>query len=334
MVTCIRFQHRILKINGMFNNQIQKLPLGERGEIWYTGSQKKGADAVETATPRKTTLILAVVAAILTALTVVMLASLPYIVPEPESTEPPAQVYKEPTQTEPTEPEPTLLPLDLNPYGHLDFQFENGFLRCQVAESIVGIDVSAHQGLIDWEKVKEAGVDFAIIRVGYRGYLNGQIVEDAYARQNLQAAAEAGLQIGAYFFSQALSVEEALEEAQFTVDMLDGLDITMPVAFDWEFVNADARTNGMDADTLTACSLAFLKAVEEAGYWPMLYFNRNQAANYLHMEQLEDFDFWLAAYTYRMTYPYAVNMWQYTDNGRVRGIDTNVDINIYFPEIE
>lgn len=331
MGSCIRFQHRILKINGLFNNQIQKLPLGEPGEIWYTGSQKKGADAVETATPRKTTLILAVIAAILTALTVIMLACLPYMKTEPEPTAPPTQA---PTETEPTQPEPTVPPLDPNPYGHLDFQFEKGFLKCQVAESIAGIDVSAHQGVIDWEAVRDAGVEFAIIRLGYRGYLNGQIVEDEYARQNLQGAMDAGLQVGAYFFSQALSVEEALEEAQFVLEMLEGYDITMPVAFDWEFVKEDARTAGMDADTLTECSLAFLQAVEEAGYWPMLYFNRSQAANLLHMDQLEDYDFWLAAYTYRMTYPYAVNMWQYTDTGRVRGIAGNVDINIYFPEIE
>ena len=246
----------------------------------------------------------------------------------PEDSEPPAE------ETAPLPTEPPLLNLPLNPYSELDFQFEGRYLKCLRTETITGIDVSAHQQEVDWASVKASGVEYAMIRIGYRGYESGKLVLDPYAEANLVGAAEAGIETGVYFFSQALSVEEAQEEAEFVLDAIQDYEISMPVVYDWENVHdANARTNGMDARTLTDCALTFLKCIGEAGYTPMIYFNSYQSQNLLYLEELKDYDFWLAMYTSRMDFPYRVKMWQYTDQGRVPGISGNADINIYFPEV-
>ena len=267
---------------------------------------------------------------------ILILLCLPYFGENPEAQSvPTAPPTASPTQlpTEPPTEVPTEPPAEPNPYGRLDFQYEGRYLKCQVADSVTGIDVSAHQKTIDWAKVKASGVEFAMIRLGYRGYESGAITEDKYARQNLKGAVDAGLDVGAYFFSQAVNVEEALEEAQFVLDFIAEYDITMPVVYDWETIHQDsARTKDMDARTLTDCSLAFLSAVEEAGYWPMLYFNTYQSRNMLHLAELNQYDFWLARYSDRMTYPYKIKMWQYTNAGRVPGIEGNADINVFFPD--
>jgi GH25 family lysozyme M1 (1,4-beta-N-acetylmuramidase) len=233
--------------------------------------------------------------------------------------------------TEP--PEPTLPPPEENPYGPLDFQFKGYYLKLIEGNSITGIDVSSHQKEIDWEAVKASGVDFAMIRIGYRGYESGILTEDPYAKANLEGAAAAGLDVGMYFFSQALNTLEAEEEAYWVLNYIKDYDITMPVVFDWEKVDSDkARTNDMDKRTLTDCSRVFLETIDLAGYTPMLYFNRNQAKYLLYLSELKDYDFWLAAYTDRMTYPYQVQMWQYTNTGYVPGVEGNCDINVYFPD--
>ena len=242
----------------------------------------------------------------------------------PEPTAAPTEISTEPPPTEP--------PADPNPYGINDFQYENGYLKLVEGNSVTGIDVSVYQGEIDWEQVKASGVEFAMIRLGYRGYKTGDILEDANFRSNLEGATAAGLDVGVYFFSQAVSVEEAKEEAQFVLDTLDGFELTMPVVYDWEYIDEEARTAQMDRRTLTDCSLAFLERIEDAGYWPMLYFNSAQQRDLLYLRELNSYDFWLALYTGRMTYPYKIKMWQYTCTGTVPGIETACDINIFFPD--
>ena len=239
-----------------------------------------------------------------------------------------------PTPAPTEEPEPTLPPPEPNPYGQLDFQYDrNNYLKLIEGESITGIDVSRYQYDIDFEAVKASGVDFVIIRLAYRGYESGKIVEDTYARTYLEQAKEAGLDIGVYFFSQAITPEEAEEEAYYVLSIIKDYDITMPVVYDWEKVSADsARTNYMDRRTLTDCSKAFLETIEAAGYWPMLYFNRRQSERLLYLSELKDYDFWLAAYTDRMRFPYKIKMWQYTESGRVPGVEGDCDINIFFPD--
>lgn len=282
------------------------------------------------------TIALIVIAlALAVALIVVTVLSLPGVLnqeAEPVPTEPPTQAPTEP----PTEPEPTLPPPEANPFDHLDFQYEGRYLKLRDGESVTGIDVSSWQKLIDWEQVKASGVEFAMIRLGYRGYEKGTLSMDNYAIANLNGAIDAGLDVGVYFFSQALTPEEAEEEAYFVVEQLEPFaeHITMPVVYDWEHVSdEDARSADMrDPDILTDCTLAFLQTVEAAGYRPMVYFNRTQSWKYLNLEELKDYEFWLAAYTQRMDFAYKIKMWQYTNTGRVPGVEGDCDINIYFPD--
>ena len=236
---------------------------------------------------------------------------------------------------EPTEPvEPTLPPPETNPYSAEDFTYEGERLVCVSGEARTGIDVSSYQGDIDWEAVAADGITFAMIRVGYRGYLDGTITEDTWARDNLAGALAAGLDVGVYFFSQALTPQEAAREAAFVISFIEGYPITMPVVFDWEHVSDDAaRTAGMqDMDTLTACADAFLDAVETAGYDGMVYFNRSQSRELLELAVLKDHGFWLVQYDAPMTFPWQIAMWQYSDQGTVAGIRGRVDLNLYFPQ--
>ena len=219
-----------------------------------------------------------------------------------------------------------------NPYGPTDFQYDGDYLTCLAGESELGIDVSSFQGVIDWQQVRDAGVEFVMIRVGGRGYgEEGKLYADARAAENYAGAKAAGLRVGAYFFSQAISVEEAEEEAAYVLDLIRNWTLDMPVVYDWEYLNEEARTANVDKRTLTDCTLAFCKAMEEAGNEAMIYFNPNQSDNHIYLEELTDYRGWLALYTDRMTYPYQVDMWQYTNTGTVPGIEGPVDINLYFP---
>ena len=248
---------------------------------------------------------------------------------EIHETEPPMEATEETTEpaTEPT------IPPEPNPYGRFDFQYNrHNYLLCQRQESYPGIDVSAFQGEIDWEQVAASGIKFAIIRLGYRGYGKaGKLVVDEYAAQNLKGATEAGISIGAYFFSQALNIEEVDEEIDFMLDILGDYRLDMPIILDWEYISAEARTANMDARTLTDCQLHFCQVMEEKGYQPMIYFNWYQSSHLLYLSELEDYPFWLALYQDRMTYPWKVEMWQYTCTGSVPGINGDVDINVYMP---
>lgn len=225
-------------------------------------------------------------------------------------------------------PNPTLA---ANPYGPNDFQYQGDYLTCIAGESRLGIDVSEFQRQIDWQAVKNAGVTFAIIRLGYRGNLEGQLYEDALFRQNLRQARDAGIQVGVYFFSQAVSEAEAIEEAEFVLEILDGKKLDLPVVFDWEFMYTPSRTDNVDGPTMTACAKAFCRTIRQAGYEAMIYFNLNQAQNYLDLTALSAYPFWLAMYSDRMTFPHQVDFWQYSYTGRVPGIETDVDLNLWFP---
>lgn len=285
---------------------------------------------------QKYTRILLILTACLVCITAVLFAvCFPYmterddpaLLAQPELTEPPET--EPPVVTEPTLPPP--LP---NPYDDLDFQYEGRFLKLIEGESIAGIDVSRWQYDIDWEAVAGAGAEFAMIRVGYRGSESGKINADKYALRNLDGASAAGLDIGVYFFSQALTREEAEEEAYYVLDVIKDHNITMPVVFDWEKVHNDnSRSLEMDRRTLTDCAKTFLETIELAGYNAMVYFNSHQSRNLYYLSELKDYDFWLASYTDRMDFPYEVDMWQYTEQGQIPGIDTFCDFNVYFPSV-
>ena len=276
------------------------------------------------------TVLLSVAATLLVVTVVLLLLCIPYLTktpePIPEPTEP--TVVTEPPATE----EPTLPPPEPNPFDELDFQYDGRFLKLIEGESRVGIDVSSWQYDIDWEAVAAAGAEFAIIRIGYRGSETGLINPDKYAQQNLAGAAAAGLDIGVYFFSQALTREEAEEEAYYVLDIIKDHNITMPVVFDWERIRGEqSRSNVIDRRTLTDCAATFLETIELAGYNAMLYFNTHQSNNLFYLSELKQYDFWLASYTDRMDFPYRVDMWQYTEDGTVPGIEGTVDINIWMP---
>ncbi|MBD5142863.1 MAG: glycoside hydrolase [Ruminococcus sp.] len=199
--------------------------------------------------------------------------------------------------------------------------------------SKLGIDVSAHQGNIDWEKVKSAGIDFVMIRAGYRGYTEGTLVEDEYFKKNMEGAEEAGLDIGVYFYSQAISVEEAVEEAEMVLNLIDNANLTYPVVYDWEVVTTDsARTDTISVETLTNCSIAFCEKMKESGYIPMIYQNKRTSLLKLDLVELTDYDFWLAEYNPQATYYYNYQMWQYASDGKIPGISGEVDLNICFKD--
>ena len=225
----------------------------------------------------------------------------------------------------------TLPPPTENVFTPKDFAYEGDYLTCLTDESILGIDISKYQGKIDWQQVKDAGIEFVIIRLGYRGYGQGKLNEDPMAQENYRGAKEAGLKVGAYFFSQAISVEEAEEEAQYAMELSKDWQLDMPLVYDWECLAEDYRTAQVDARLLTDCAKAFCNTVQAQGYTPMVYFNPNQSRKQMYLAELTGYDFWLAMYSDQMNYPYKVDMWQYTNQGSVPGISGNVDINLYFP---
>lgn len=221
-----------------------------------------------------------------------------------------------------------------NPYDSAAFTVENGFLTYQGDfPSFVGVDVSAHQQEIDWSKVAAAGVDFAMIRAGYRGYTVGAINQDSYFAYNIRQALANGLDVGVYFFSQAVTEAEAEEEARQLLAWIDGYDITYPVVFDWEQVSEEnSRTKDTSGETVTACAKAFCKLIEEAGYIPMTYGSPSKIyAGGLDLAQVQQYPFWLAHYTTdwaTTSFRYQYHMWQYSSNGQVDGIPTRVDLDL------
>lgn len=205
----------------------------------------------------------------------------------------------------------------------------------------IGIDVSKFQGTIDWKAVADAGIDFAIVRVGYRTQGSGEIKEDANARYNMQEADANGIKVGAYFFSTAISEEEAVEEAKWTADFISQYRITYPVAYNCEgFHNPDSRQAGLTKTERTDFAAAFLTEVYKQGYTPMFYASRNELIgdNEWETSRLEkSFKIWVAHYpsapypeTESADYSGTYDMWQYTNNAEVAGISRPVDVNVAY----
>lgn len=203
-------------------------------------------------------------------------------------------------------------------------------------QSRVGIDVSKYQADIDWTKVKASGVDFVIVRLGLRGYgAEGKLTEDEKFRAHVEGALSAGLEVGVYFFSQAVSDDEALEEAQFVLERLKGYEITGPVVFDTEEIkDAEARTDGLAGEQFTENCITFCDAVEAAGYRPMIYANMKWMAFTLNLTRLTEYEKWYADYEAVPQCPYEFSIWQYTESGTVPGVEGNVDINVWFERRE
>lgn len=200
-----------------------------------------------------------------------------------------------------------------------------------------GIDVSEHQHEIDWAQVAASGVDYAYVRLGYRGYTEGGLFEDPYFRANVEGALANGLQVSVYFFSQAISVQEAIEEAEYVLARIRDYNITLPVVYDWEKINGEmaARTDNLDFSILNDCAVAFCDTVKNAGYEPAIYFNRHLGYYGYDLSRMTDYDFWFALP--ESSFPnfyYAVDMWQYSFTEQVPGIAEPTDMNLMFIPLE
>lgn len=194
-----------------------------------------------------------------------------------------------------------------------------------------GIDVSKYQGAIDWAKVKAEGIEYAFIRLGLRGYESGKLVLDEFYDDNMKGANSAGVGAGVYFFTQAVTVEEAQEEAAFVIQNLANYDVSCPVVFDVERIaGGKGRADLLTQEQRTDITIAFCEAVKAAGYTPMIYGNVVCFTQMLDMTRLNDYEKWYAFYDDYMYMPYDVSCWQYTEKGRVDGIANNVDLNISF----
>jgi GH25 family lysozyme M1 (1,4-beta-N-acetylmuramidase) len=245
-------------------------------------------------------------------------------------TDPTAQTEANSEESADTVGETVISSLPTNQYDLDAFSTDGQFRRYSGAETWTGIDVSQHQGEIDWSAVAAQGIDFAMIRVGYRGYSQGEINADTMAAANLQGALDAGLEVGVYFFSQAITVDEAMEEARFVLDAIADYDVTYPVTFDWEPIDGEARTDGLDQQTLTQCALAFCQTIEAAGHTPAVYFNQNYGYQGFILPQLLDYEFWLAQYDEIPTFMFHFDLWQYSCTAVLDGISEPVDLNLSF----
>lgn len=204
--------------------------------------------------------------------------------------------------------------------------FENG---TQV--SFEGINISEIQDYVDFTAVKKSGIDFVMLRVGARGYGTGQLILDDYFFDNLKRATDAGLNVGVYFFSQAITVEEAVEEANMVIESLGDYNITYPVAYDMErILNDAARTDVLSKSQRTEIAKAFLETIEEAGYKTLIYGNKEWLIKQIDMSKLTAYDVWLSQVADIPDYPYQFTMWQYNRGGTVDGVSGYVDLNISF----
>ncbi len=195
-----------------------------------------------------------------------------------------------------------------------------------------GIDVSKHQGNIDWTKVAADGVEFAFIRVGLRGYgTEGKLVEDEYFEQNIKGALQAGIKVGVYFYSQAITDAELLEEANLVLEKVKPYNVELPIVYDVEKVSGGkGRANDLSVEERTHLTALFCQTIQDAGYKPMIYHNMEMSTLMLDLGQLEQYDKWFAYYNDDLYYPYAYKVWQYSEKGAVDGINEEVDLNIWF----
>lgn len=231
-----------------------------------------------------------------------------------------------------TEADIDALAEDTEKKGALDDSDQSEITQLQVTEddSKVGIDVSKWNKEIDWEKVKDAGVEFAIIRAGYRGSTTGSLVVDPYFEANIKGASEAGIRTGVYFFTQAVNEVEAVEEASMVIELLKGYDIQYPVFIDTEGAGGNGRADGLDVETRTAVCKAFCSTIESEGYKAGVYASRNWYNTKLETNKLENYYIWLAEYRSEPLYEGRYHMWQYTSKGSIDGINGNVDMNVSY----
>lgn len=197
--------------------------------------------------------------------------------------------------------------------------------------SYLGLDLSKYNGEVDYAALKAEGIDFVMIRLGSRGYGSGQITLDEKFEENITKAIGAGLEVGVYFFSQAITAEEAVEESNFIVQTLANYKITYPIAFDMEYVQNDkARIEALSREEKTAVAKAFLQNTKVAGYHPMIYGTKEWLIREIDLTKLMEYDIWLSQQKDVPDYPYKFQMWQYSLKGKIGGVSGDVGLNISF----
>lgn len=211
---------------------------------------------------------------------------------------------------------------------------ENTELQFAKGGAKLGIDVSKWNKTIDWDEVKDAGIEFAIIRCGYRGASSGALILDPMYEQNIRGAIEAEIPVGVYFFTQAVDEVEAVEEASAVISLIEEYDVDYPVFLDSESTGGTGRADGLEADERTKIHKAFLETIADAGYETGIYGSRNWLNDQVDMEELSSYKTWLAEYAEVPEYDGYYHMWQYTSKGTVDGIDTNVDLNLCYMNID
>ncbi len=197
--------------------------------------------------------------------------------------------------------------------------------------SRVGIHVSADDGDVNFDRLKKAGIDFVMIQIGSRGYGSGNLMADDMFYENVRKATEAEMDFGVTFFSQAITKEEAQEEADRVIEGLQGFTVVYPVVFDMEYVKNDtARVQGLSRDAKTEIAIAFMEAVEEVGYKAMLYGDKEWLIRKVDLTKLISYDIWLSQEADTPDYPYKYTMWEYTKNAKVNGISEPAKLSICF----
>ncbi|MCR5487951.1 MAG: glycoside hydrolase family 25 protein [Lachnospiraceae bacterium] len=232
----------------------------------------------------------------------------------------------------------------LKPNGYDSSKFsvsDNGTLAYEEDGRLIGyrgIDVSQHNGEIDWEKVREDGVEFVFIRAGIRGYGSGKLVEDERFEENYEGAKAAGLNVGVYFFTQALTEKEGVEEAEYLLELIRGRELDLPVALDVEKVEPDGetipRTQGLSKEQYTKNVKAFCERIGQEGMETIIYGNGKTFAMLLDISELEDYDKWFADYISEKDitpyFPYHFRVWQYDSTWNCSGVNGNCDVNLAF----
>ena len=197
-------------------------------------------------------------------------------------------------------------------------------------DALFGIDVSKHNNKIDWESVKAAGVDFVIIRCGYRGSKSGYLVEDPRFKENIEGAQAAGLKVGIYFFTQAVTEVEAVEEASMVLTLCREYKIALPIFIDTEGAGGGGRADQLDKEMRTKVCRAFCQTIDNNGFHAGVYASKSWFENNLDVSQLDSYYIWLAQYSRQTTYGGHYDLWQYTSSGTVDGINTRVDLDMCY----
>lgn len=215
--------------------------------------------------------------------------------------------------------------------GSIKYSFREDGTMVEALETR-GIDVSKWQGNIDWKAVAGAGIDFAIIRVGYRGYTAGSLVEDEYFRKNISGATKAGIKVGVYFFTQAITEAEAVEEASMAIECVKGYHLDYPIFIDTEWSGGypGGRADNLSKAQRTKVVKAFCRTVRNSGYKAGVYASKSWYQSNLYADELNEYVIWVAQYNTECTYTGKYDMWQYTSQGSVAGIKGNVDMNVFY----